>query len=91
MIQLGINGKHILFQRLWRNILQFQRLDCIEMCIRDSPVLGVDMSSTGEVGCIGDDFHEALLNSMIAVGFKIPTKSVMFSSGATKSLSLIHI
>ena len=43
------------------------------------------MSSTGEVGCIGDDFHEALLNSMIAVGFKIPTKSVMFSSGATKS------
>ena len=49
------------------------------------PVLGVDMSSTGEVGCIGDDFHEALLNSMIAVGFKIPTKSVMFSSGATKS------
>ena len=49
------------------------------------PVLGVDMSSTGEVGCIGDDFHEALLNSLIAVGFKIPTKSVMFSSGATKS------
>ena len=49
------------------------------------PVLGVDMSSTGEVGCIGDDFHEALPNSMIAVGFKIPTKSVMFSSGATKS------
>ena len=49
------------------------------------PVLGVDMSSTGEVGCIGDDFHEALLNSLIAVGFKIPQKSVMFSSGATKS------
>ena len=49
------------------------------------PVLGVDMASTGEVGCIGDDFHEALLNSLIAVGFKIPTKSVMFSSGATKS------
>jgi len=36
-----------------------------------SPVLGVDMSSTGEVGCIGDDFSEALLNSMIATGFKI--------------------
>ena len=36
------------------------------------PVLGVDMSSTGEVGCIGDDFSEALLNSMIATGFKIP-------------------
>ena len=37
------------------------------------PVLGVDMSSTGEVGCIGDDFSEALLNSMIATGFKIPS------------------
>jgi carbamoyl-phosphate synthase large subunit len=49
------------------------------------PVLGVDMSSTGEVGCIGDDFHEALLNAMIAVGFKIPKKAIMFSSGATKS------
>ena len=49
------------------------------------PVLGVDMSSTGEVGCIGDDFHEALLNALIAVGFTIPKKAVMFSSGATKS------
>ncbi len=36
------------------------------------PVLGVDMSSTGEVGCIGDDFSEALLNAMIATGFQIP-------------------
>lgn len=36
------------------------------------PVLGVDMSSTGEVGCIGDDFSEALLNAMIATGFRIP-------------------
>ena len=35
------------------------------------PVLGVDMSSTGEVGCIGDDFFEALLNAMIATGFRI--------------------
>ena len=49
------------------------------------PVLGVDMSSTGEVGCMGDDFNEALLNAMIAVGFTIPKKAVMFSSGATKS------
>ena len=49
------------------------------------PVLGVDMSSTGEVGCLGDDFNEALLNAMIATGYKIPKKSVMFSSGATKS------
>ncbi|MBQ3189564.1 MAG: carbamoyl-phosphate synthase (glutamine-hydrolyzing) large subunit [Bacteroidaceae bacterium] len=49
------------------------------------PVLGVDMSSTGEVGCIGDDFEEALLNAMIAVGYNIPKKNVMVSSGAAKS------
>lgn len=49
------------------------------------PVLGVDMSSTGEVGCIGDDFNEALLNAMLAVGYKIPKKNVMVSSGASKS------
>lgn len=49
------------------------------------PVLGVDMASTGEVGCLGDDFSEALLNAMIATGFEIPKKSVMFSSGAMKS------
>ena len=51
------------------------------------PVLSVDMSSTGEVGCLGDDFDEALLNAMIAVGFKIPSKEkgVMVSSGAMKS------
>ncbi|HIZ02229.1 MAG TPA: carbamoyl-phosphate synthase (glutamine-hydrolyzing) large subunit [Candidatus Bacteroides merdipullorum] len=51
------------------------------------PVLGVDMSSTGEVGCLGDSFDEALLNAMIATGFKIPQpeKGVMVSSGAMKS------
>lgn len=49
------------------------------------PVLGVDMSSTGEVGCLGDDFNEALLNAMIATGYKIPQQSVLLSSGATKS------
>ena len=49
------------------------------------PVLGVDMSSTGEVGCIGDDFSEALLASMIAVGYKIPEKNIMVSSGDAKS------
>ncbi len=50
------------------------------------PVLGVDMSSTGEVGCIGDTFEEALLNSMIATGYKIPSrdKGIMLSSGGTK-------
>ena len=51
------------------------------------PVLGVDMASTGEVGCMGDDFDEALLNAMLAVGFKIPApeRGVMVSSGAMKS------
>ncbi len=50
------------------------------------PILGVDMSSTGEVGCLGDSFEEALLNSMIATGYKIPRKDkgVMISSGGTK-------
>jgi len=49
------------------------------------PVLSVDMSSTGEVGCLGDDFNEALLTSMISVGYTIPKKSVMVSSGDTRS------
>ena len=49
------------------------------------PVLSVDMSSTGEVGCIGDDFNEALLTAMIAVGYAIPKKTVMVSSGDPKS------
>ena len=45
------------------------------------PVLGVDMSSTGEVGCLGDDYHEALLNALIATGYSIPKKNVLISSG----------
>ncbi len=49
------------------------------------PVLGVDMSSTGEVGCLGDDFDEALLSSMIAVGNTIPKKNILVSSGEAKS------
>ena len=45
------------------------------------PVLGVDMSSTGEVGCLGDDYHEALLNALIATGYSIPKKNILISSG----------
>ena len=45
------------------------------------PVLGVDMASTGEVGCIGDTMDEALLKSMISVGHKIPRKAILISSG----------
>ncbi len=45
------------------------------------PILGVDMASTGEVGCIGDDFNEALLKSILSVGYNIPQKNVLMSSG----------
>ncbi len=48
------------------------------------PVLGVDMSSTGEVGCLGDDFNEALLNAMIATGYSIPGHNILVSSGGLK-------
>jgi carbamoyl-phosphate synthase large subunit len=45
------------------------------------PVLGVDMSSTGEVGCIGDDYYDAVLKAMLSVGYRIPKANVMISSG----------
>ncbi|MBD5372664.1 MAG: carbamoyl-phosphate synthase (glutamine-hydrolyzing) large subunit [Bacteroides sp.] len=48
------------------------------------PVLGVDMSSTGEVGCIGDDTSEALLKAMLSVGQRVPAKSVLLSTGTAK-------
>ncbi|MBP5368444.1 MAG: carbamoyl-phosphate synthase (glutamine-hydrolyzing) large subunit [Bacteroidales bacterium] len=48
------------------------------------PVLGVDMSSTGEVGCLGNDFNEALMNALLSVGFTIPQKGVLVSSGDAK-------
>ncbi|MDD3333515.1 MAG: carbamoyl-phosphate synthase (glutamine-hydrolyzing) large subunit [Proteiniphilum sp.] len=51
------------------------------------PVLGVDMSSTGEVGCIGEDFHDAILKSMLSVGYRFPKKEkgILISSGEVKS------
>ena len=49
------------------------------------PVLSVDMTSTGEVGCIGDNFSEAILKSLLSVGYRIPKKRIMISSGTTKS------
>ncbi|MDD2551291.1 MAG: carbamoyl-phosphate synthase (glutamine-hydrolyzing) large subunit [Dysgonamonadaceae bacterium] len=49
------------------------------------PVLGVDMASTGEVGCLGDNFDEALLTAMLSVGHTIPKKNVLFSTGPAKS------
>jgi len=49
------------------------------------PVLGVEMASTGEVGCMGDDYYEAILKAMLAVGYKIPEKAVLISSGPMRS------
>lgn len=49
------------------------------------PVLGVEMASTGEVACFGDDLHEAFLKSMISVGFALPKKGVLFSAGNPES------
>ena len=48
------------------------------------PVLGVDMVSTGEVGCLGEDTYEALLNSMLSVGQRIPEHSILLSSGTAR-------
>jgi carbamoyl-phosphate synthase large subunit len=49
------------------------------------PVLGVDMSSTGEVGCIGDNYYEAILKAMLSVGYSIPEKNVLLSTGGMRS------
>jgi carbamoyl-phosphate synthase large subunit len=49
------------------------------------PVLGVDMASTGEVGCIGEGFYEAILKAMHSVGYKIPRKSILLSTGPARS------
>ena len=66
---VGIKAPHFSFSRL-------QKAD---------PVLGVEMASTGEVGCIGEDFHEAILKSMISVGYAIPKKNVLLSTGDSRS------
>jgi carbamoyl-phosphate synthase large subunit len=49
------------------------------------PILGVDMASTGEVACLGDDFNEAFLKSLISVGFKLPKKTILLSTGPVDS------
>jgi len=49
------------------------------------PVLGVDMSSTGEVGCIGEDFYEGILKAMLSVGYQIPKKNILLSTGPARS------
>lgn len=49
------------------------------------PVLGVDMASTGEVGCIGDNFYETILKSMLSVGYRIPERNILLSTGPMRS------
>ena len=57
----------------------FTRLDGAD------PVLGVEMASTGEVGCIGDDFEEAFLKAMLSVGYRLPVKTILLSTGPVES------
>ena len=68
-------------------------LDCIGVkasqfsftrLLKADPVLGVEMASTGEVGCIGDDYYEALLKSMLSVGYRIPEKNILMSTGTMR-------
>jgi carbamoyl-phosphate synthase large subunit len=49
------------------------------------PILGVDMASTGEVGCIGENFYEAILKSMLSVGYAYPKKNILLSTGPMRS------
>jgi carbamoyl-phosphate synthase large subunit len=53
--------------------------------LKADPLLGVDMSSTGEVGCIGENFYEAILKSMLSVGYTIPKKNILLSTGPMRS------
>ncbi|WP_346855266.1 carbamoyl-phosphate synthase (glutamine-hydrolyzing) large subunit [uncultured Draconibacterium sp.] len=52
--------------------------------LKADPVLGVDMSSTGEVGCIGENYYEAIMKSMLSVGYSFPKKNILISSGPSR-------
>lgn len=69
-------------------------LDCIGIkapqfsfsrLLKADPILGVDMASTGEVGCIGENFYEAILKSMLSVGYNYPRKNILLSTGPMRS------
>ncbi|MDT8446914.1 MAG: carbamoyl-phosphate synthase (glutamine-hydrolyzing) large subunit [bacterium] len=66
---VGVKASHFSFTRL----------------LGADPTLGVEMASTGEVGCLGDDFREALLKAMLSVGYKMPVKRMLLSSGPEKN------
>jgi carbamoyl-phosphate synthase large subunit len=53
--------------------------------LKADPILGVDMASTGEVGCIGETFYEAILKSMLSVGYNYPKKNILLSTGPMRS------
>ncbi len=53
--------------------------------LKADPVLGVDMASTGEVGCIGETYYEAILKAMLSVGYTFPKKNILISSGPSRS------
>jgi carbamoyl-phosphate synthase large subunit len=53
--------------------------------LKADPVLGVEMASTGEVGCIGENYYEAILTAMLSVGYKIPERNILISSGPPRS------
>ena len=63
--------------------IQASQFSCSRLQKAD-PVLGVDMASTGEVGCLGSDTNDALLKSMLSVGYRIPKKTVLLSTGSAK-------
>ncbi|MDR2848206.1 MAG: carbamoyl-phosphate synthase (glutamine-hydrolyzing) large subunit [Bacteroidales bacterium] len=65
---IGIKASQFSFQRL----------------LKADPVLGVEMASTGEVGCIGDDYYETLLKSMLSVGYRVPEKNILMSTGTMR-------
>ena len=63
----------------------FTRLDGAD------PALGVEMASTGEVGCLGDDFEEAFLKALLSVGYRMPVETVLLSTGPVESkASFLH-
>ncbi|MCP4295194.1 MAG: carbamoyl phosphate synthase large subunit, partial [Proteobacteria bacterium] len=83
--------KAILGRELIENKRSFMELDYVGVkashfsftrLLGADPTLGVEMASTGEVGCLGDDFNEALIKSMLSVGFRFPIRSMLLSTGA---------
>ncbi|MEX0987113.1 MAG: carbamoyl-phosphate synthase (glutamine-hydrolyzing) large subunit [Bacteroidales bacterium] len=84
MLQLPVEKPH-------KSIFDLEHIGCkapqfsFSRLKQADPVLGVDMSSTGEVGCIGDNYYEAILKAMLSVGYTIPKKNILLSTGPMRS------